>query len=197
MDVDWGECTLVEANALLAEHHYLGPIRQGRYTFGGYVMGELVAAQVWKAPTARNLPSDGTWLELARWCLTPAAGPDAGSRMHRWAVRGLRDALPDVTTLISYSDPSHGHGGSLYRACNWLWAPTWHRLRPPPSGLGSWDGKTRQEVKDRWVFPLRDDPGRAGVLQVRDRGAIRAFHASGEAERCARWPVAVPLEDVS
>ena len=192
--VDWRPCSLASANSLLAERHYLGPIRQGRHTFGGFAGGRLVAVQVWKAPTARYLPADGTWLELARWCLTEDAGPDAGSRMHKRAVRSLRDALPMVTTLVSYSDPSHGHGGSLYRACNWLWAPTWHRLRPPPSGLGSWDGVTRQEVKDRWIFPLRPDWGRDEIVRVHDQGAIRAFLASDEAERCARWPIAVPLE---
>ena len=42
----------------------------------------------------------------------------------------LRDV--GVSTVVSYSDPSAGHTGSLYRACNWIWAPTWLRLRPPP-----------------------------------------------------------------
>ena len=178
--VDWRPCSLATANSLLAEYHYLGPIRQGRHVFGGFVGGAPVAAQVWKAPTARNLPADGTWLELARWCLTSNAGPDAGSRMHKRAVRSLRDALPMVTTLVSYSDPSHGHGGSLYRACNWLWAPTWHRLRPPPSGLGSWDGVTRQAVQA--LGCTRFQVGRQWASQQTRR--LSGGHRERRRERC-------------
>lgn len=81
-----------------------------------------------------------------------------------------------VKTVVSYSDPSVGHTGALYRASGWLWAPTWHRLRPPPSGLGKWTkaGK-RQAVKDRWVFPLLPDPSRAEALLLRDAALKRRF----------------------
>lgn len=101
-----------EANALLSRHHYLGPLHSGaRMTIVGQSDGEVVAAMMWKHPTSRRLPSDGSWLELSRWCLTPEAGDSAGSRMHKWAARLIRDHLPEVTTLVSYSDPTHGHTG--------------------------------------------------------------------------------------
>lgn len=175
-----------EANLLLARHHYLGPLRSGaRLTVIGTMDGEIVAAMMWKHPTSRRLPSDGTWLELARWCLTPAAGSSAGSRMHRWSLRLIREHYPQTTTLVSYSDPTQGHTGALYRACNWQWAPTWHRLRPPPSGSGDW-GTGRQEVKDRWVFCIQRDQVRRDVLAVDDLAALRHWRASAtEVER--RW----------
>lgn len=191
--IEWTRGDLLQANGLLREHHYLGPVKAASFTFLGLDNGVPVAAQVWKSPTARRLPTNGRWLELARWCLTPAAGSNAGSRMHRYAVLSLREAFPTATTLVSYSDPSQGHTGALYRPCNWLWAPTWHRLRPPPSGLGSWDGRVRQEVKDRWVFPLRRDPDRAITLAVDDPAAVRAHLASAEwATTTSRWRCAVP-----
>jgi hypothetical protein len=94
-------------------------------------------------------------------------------------------------TLVSYSDPSAGHTGSLYRACNWTWAPTWHRLRPPPTGNGNWGGGKSQAVKDRWVFHVaRKDPARAGLV-VTDRGAIRYWQKNGtdvERQWAARSP---------
>lgn len=158
--------SLAEANPLLAAWHYLGPVDWARLVVCQWVAGEVVGAQVWKTPTSRRLPADGTWLELARWCLTPSGGPNAGSRMHRAAVRELKLRHPEVTTLVSYSDRSVGHTGSLYRACNWQWRPTWMRLRPPPSGGGSWDGVTPQEPKDRWVFPLAPDARREDVLHL-------------------------------
>jgi hypothetical protein len=165
-----------EANRLLAVSHYLGPIHRG-LAFGQREGSRLVAVMVWTNPTSRRLPQR-EWLELARWCLTPEAGPNAGSRMHRAFLRWLRLYRPEITTLVSYSDPSQGHTGALYRACNWLWRPTWHRLRPPPSGNGSWSGGSQQSVKDRWVFPVRPDPFRDELLSVKDDAVVRRMEAS-------------------
>jgi hypothetical protein len=156
--------TIEEANDLLRRRHYLGPIEWGRLVVCQWAAGEVVGAMVWKTPTSRRLPPD--WFELARWCLTPEGGLYAGSRMHRAAVREIRRRFPDVTTLLSYSDPSVGHTGALYKACNWLWRPTWLRLRPPPSGAGSWDGITAQQPKDRWVFELKPDDRRDSALYL-------------------------------
>lgn len=181
----WHVGTLAEVNPFLREHHYLGPITAGGSALivvGREPGGPVVAAQVWRLPTSRNLPFDGSWLELSRWCLTPAAGPNAGSRNHRFAVGLLR--ARGATTLVSYSDPSQGHTGALYRACNWMWAPTWHRLRPPPTGNGSWVPGIGQAVKDRWVFHVsRRDDNRAR-LRVDDAGALRHWRSHGtETER--------------
>ncbi len=181
--VTWYIGSSQEADSLLRDRHYLGPLHTGAVRL--VVIGErdhrTVAAQVWKLPTSRNLPADETWLELARWCLTPEAGPNAGSRQHRYVVPLLHSR--GVRTLLSYSDPSAGHTGALYRACNWQWAPTWHRPRPPPSGLGCWDGVTRQEVKDRWVFPVtRHDPAR-GLLVCDDLSAVRVWLSTAREEQ--------------
>ncbi len=165
--VTWRSATADDVNDLLRREHYLGPLDRRRLVLGGFIDGEAVAAQVWAWPTSRHLPSDGTWLELVRWCLTPAAGENAGSRMHRFVRRYILFRLPEVTTLVSYSDPSQGHTGALYKSCNWKWAPTWHRLFPPPSGNGDW-GTGAQHVKDRWVFVLRDDARRDEILRVKD-----------------------------
>lgn len=200
--VRWSVGSLIEANMLLSEHHYLGPVESGgaRVVVTGYLVtdqGERpVAVQVWRRPTSRALPADGSWLELSRWCLTPAAGPNAGSRQHRASLTVLRTHLPEVTTLVSYSDPSQGHTGALYRACNWLWAPSWLRLRPPPTGNGDW-GTGGQHVKDRWVFPVRRDASRGEVLRVGDPGAIRYWLASGPSVGELRRAVLSPAPDLA
>ena len=160
--------TIDEANPLLRERHYLGAIEWAWLVVCQWSAGEVVGAMAWKHPTSRRLPSDGTWLELARWCLTAEGGPNAGSRMHKAAVRIIRERFPAVTTLVSYSDPSVGHTGALYKACNWRWRPTWVQLKPPPSGGGSWDGVTRQAPKARWVFELRRDSNREQYLRLDD-----------------------------
>ena len=143
----------------LDAHHYLGATGRGFAWSDEY--GVLVLAK----PTARRLPQDGTWLELVRWCLVGER--NGGSRQWARVTRYLRSEHRSVTTVVSYSDPAAGHTGALYKACNWTWAPTWHRLYPPPSGNGDW-GTGAQSVKDRWVFPLRADARRDEILRVKD-----------------------------
>lgn len=155
-----------EVNWVLKGNHYLGPLRRARYGFTGWANDELVAGMLFSVPSARYLPNDGTWLELARWVLLAEAGTNAGSRMFAWVRRWLQRKDPGLTTLVSYSDPSRGHTGALYKACGWVWKPTWHRLKPPPSGNGSWNGEA-QSVKDRWVYELRPDDRRAEILAIK------------------------------
>ncbi len=158
----------------LDERHYLGATGRGIAWSDEY--GVLVLAK----PTARRLPQDGTWLELVRWCLTGER--NGGSRQWSRVVRWLRTERSEVTTVVSYSDPSVGHTGALYKACNWTWAPTWHRLRPPPTGNGSWKDGAAQSVKDRWVYVLRPDPRRDEILRVKDASLVRLYGEQRVAE---------------
>ncbi len=144
----------------LDERHYLGG------TGRGWAWSDEFGVLVLAKPTARRLPQDGTWLELVRWCLT--GEKNGGSRQWARVTRWLRSERPEVTTVVSYSDPSVGHTGALYKACNWAWAPTWHRLFPPPTGNGSWKDGQVQSVKDRWVYCLRPDSRRDEILAVKD-----------------------------
>lgn len=159
----WDEPSILPTDALLARYHYLGAIS------GGTVYRDEHGLMVFDSPTSRNFPREG-WLELTRWCIT--GNKNAGSKQWARARRWLLETHPDVTTVVSYSDPSAGHTGALYRACGWLRAPTWHILRPPPSGQGSWDGRTTQAVKDRWIAVLRPDHAREAVLELKD-GTLR------------------------
>lgn len=176
-----------ELNPLLITQHYLGPLSSvGFVLVAEAPSGEIVAGQAWRTPTARHLPNDGSWLELSRWVLTPQAGRWAGTRFHSRAIKLIRRLSSTATTLVSYSDPSAGHTGALYRAGGWAWCPAWHRLRPPPTGGGAWADEEQQAVKDRWVYPLRPDERREQVLAIRDPGAIRAWSSTApEHER--RW----------
>jgi hypothetical protein len=153
--------------SVLAEHHYLGPCKRGQLAYEDE-HGAMVLAR----PASRSLPKD--WLELSRWCLLRRER-NAGSTQWARLRRHLIEERPDVSTVISYSDPSVGHDGALYRACGWVWAPVWHRLRPPPSGAGTWDGVKRQAVKDRWVCCLRPDERRIHVLTPNDTSIMRKY----------------------
>jgi len=152
---------------LLAENHYLGQSQRGQ------TYRDEHGVMMFANPSSRRLPQH-SWLELVRWCIVDRE-KNAGSRQWGKVRLWLLREFPEVTTIVSYSDPAAGHTGSLYRACNWLWAPTWHRLRPPPSGNGSWTDGKRQEVKDRWVFPLRKSSERASILAINDEGVRAAM----------------------
>lgn len=156
--------SVAEVNPILEERHYLGSIRRGFAYRDDY--GVIVLAN----PSSRRLPHE-TWLELVRWCLYGAR--NGGSQQWRRVTHLIRKTHPHITTVISYSDPSAGHTGALYRACNWLWAPTWHRLRPPPTGNGDWGSGEIVATKDRWVFCLSKDASREGLLAINDSSIMR------------------------
>jgi len=153
---------ILPVDALLTANHYLGPISRGETFRDGH--GVMVFAN----PSSRRLPQD-RWLELVRWCIVDGRGSQQWASARRW----LLDNFPHVTTIVSYSDPSVGHTGALYRACNWLWAPTWLRLRTPPTGNGEWSSGERQETKDRWIAVLRPDAKREELLTVKDESILR------------------------
>jgi hypothetical protein len=158
-----GPCSVSEVNGVLASSHYLGPIDRG------FAWSDEYGVAVFSSPVSRRLPSV-RWLELRRWCLYGVR--NGGSRQWSRIVAWLRSDHPVITTVISYSDPSVGHTGAVYKACGWKWRPTWHRLRPPPSGNGRWSSK-QESVKDRWMFPLRADAERESLLAVKDEAICR------------------------
>jgi hypothetical protein len=166
--------SLAEVADLLDAQHYLGAASRE------FALVDEVGILVFANPSSRRLPQH-RWLELVRWCILNReknSGSQQWSAAHRW----LRKQRPDVTTVVSYSDPSVGHTGALYRASNWLWAPTWHRLRPPPSGNGSWTVGKRESVKDRWVYALRDDAERAALLAVKDDAILRRLASPAQTD---------------
>lgn len=171
------------AAELLEENHYLGSSTRGD------VYRDEHGLMMFANPSSRRLPQQ-QWLELVRWCIL-SRQTNAGSRQWAKARLWLLATYPEVSTIVSYSDPAAGHTGALYRACNWLWAPTWHRLRTPPSGNGSWTDGKRQEVKDRWVFPLRVDQRRGELLRVKDEGLRKlmpwAEYREGRGGDYKRW----------
>lgn len=156
--------------SFLDERHYLGSVKRGFAWSDEW--GVLVLAK----PTARRLPQDGTWLELVRWCLL--GHKNGGSRQWARVARNILKDMPQVTTIVSYSDPSQGHTGALYKASSWTWVPTWHRLRPPPSGNGNWGGKAKQSVKDRWSYELRRDPRRKDIFSIKDDAIVKRLKAA-------------------
>lgn len=187
-------------SVLLEDKHYLGAAHRARHTWE-----DEFGLMVFAAPSARNVPKE--WLELVRWCVVGEViearqgdvieskhlqghgdRTNSGSRQWKAAKQWLLTQT-SATTVISYSDPSVGHTGALYRACGWLWAPTWHRLFPSPTGHGQWTTGTSQSVKDRWVALLRPDVNREDRLAVKDTRIKRTPWAE---YREPKWKRGIP-----
>ncbi len=167
------------AAATLDGAHYLGSRgARARLTYA-----DNHGLIVFSGPASRRLPRE--WLELSRWCI---ADTGSGSQQWRACVAWLRERT-EATTIVSYSDPSVGHTGALYRACNWVWAPVWHVLREPPTGCGTRAGKA-QRAKHRWVYLLKPDTERAAVLRLCDESLARRFPWVGYSEPV--WRCGVP-----
>lgn len=168
-----------EAAKRLDENHYLG----SRGARARLVYEDEHGLIAFSSPTSRRLPQD--WLELSRWCIR-AGG--IGSRQFRECLDWL-DQKTGASTIVSYSDPSVGHGGALYRASGWVWAPTWHVLRPPPTGGGLRGGKVNP-AKHRWVFLRSRDERREQILMLRD-DALRKRYPFAEYKE-PKWKRGIP-----
>lgn len=60
-----------------------------------------------------------TW-ELARLWLDDSVPQNAETWLIAKAVKYIHQNLPAVKVLVSYADPSAGHGGTIYKAANWI-----------------------------------------------------------------------------
>lgn len=112
---------------------------EGRERVGGMLLGR---------PTARSLDAQ-RWLELTRMYFVDEAPKNTESRALGMMWRFVWTWLPEVRGLLSYSDPSAGHAGTVYAADGWAAF-----------------GKTNSRSK-----PWRNRPGRAethsGASKVR------------------------------
>jgi hypothetical protein len=164
----------------LDSDHYLG----NHGARARLIYNDEHGAIVFSSPSSRRLPSG--WLELSRWCLMEGA---IGSKQWAACLAWLADKTT-ATTIVSYSDPSVGHDGALYRACGWWWAPTWHALREPPTGSGIRGGKL-QRAKHRWVYLLSRDDEREQILKLKDAAVERRFPFASYSE--PRWKRGRPV----
>jgi hypothetical protein len=60
-----------------------------------------------------------TW-ELARLWVDDAMPQNAETWFIGQAVKYVRAHRQEVIVLVSYADPSVGHGGTIYKAANWI-----------------------------------------------------------------------------
>ena len=102
--------TKAEANAFMAQHHYLGDVPAAATIC--YGNGKSVAA--YGPVHAPRMPK--TYLELRRLA---SDGTDVLSRFLAETLRALKAS--GVPAIMTWADPSAGHHGGIYQATNWIY----------------------------------------------------------------------------
>lgn len=138
----------------IAEHHYLGYCPIGsRLKLAVYHENRLVGGMLWGRPTSPYIDQKKT-LELTRMYLLDECPRNSESYCIGQATRLIRRQLPEIDTLLAYSDPAQGHVGTIYKAAGWTFdgttrARAWSQRK---------DGYTRKNIavgsKMRWIRRL-------------------------------------------
>lgn len=107
------------AKAFVSEHHYSGSYPAARWRFALRRRGELVGVAVFSQPMLERvleLAPGPRCTELGRLVLLD----DVPANGESWFVARAFELLrgDGVTGVISFSDPTHGHVGTVYQALN-------------------------------------------------------------------------------
>lgn len=128
------------AKDIIEKYHYahlLGPVS---YTLGVYYRqehqffdnhDELIGALAFARPIGRlavksiseKLEANQS-LELTRLFIHDGYEKNIESYSISQSFRWIKENLPEVEVLLSYSDPEQGHLGIIYQATNWLYQGT-------------------------------------------------------------------------
>lgn len=111
------------ASNFLNIHHYLGKLYSGNY-IGAFYNDKLIAVSAWgpttRIETCNRLNCDKRELfELRRFVIH--------DNFHKknfatWFMsRCIRQLPKNIKKLVSFSDPSMGHEGTIYTASNWIY----------------------------------------------------------------------------
>ena len=114
--------------------------------------GELVGAMILGSPHGAGLDGDRI-LELYRVYFIDGTDRFIESRSLGMMRKFVRTWCPQIKLMLSYSDPSVGHRGTIYEADGW--APFGHTKRESGAGWGRHKGRNRKprsiSSKVRWV----------------------------------------------
>lgn len=105
------------AARFICKRHYLGKIALGcKYTVVLSVNGIIKGVAQYGEPVGTKVKAKyNVDLELKRFVLSPSCPKNTGS----WFMAKAYKLLPKRSVVISYADPSQGHEGVLYKACNY------------------------------------------------------------------------------
>jgi hypothetical protein len=113
------------AEEFLQSYHYSGYGRSAKSVYGAYLGSELIGICKFSSPMrAESATSMGFTqqqvLELDRFCIHPCyQKKNFASWLLSRCVKYIFNGHPGVEVLISFSDLTLGHLGTIYKASNW------------------------------------------------------------------------------
>lgn len=148
-------CQPSEARELrewIKQYHYLKSAPPGFVIALEFLEGrERVGAMLIGRPAARQYGEE--ILELTRMYFVDSAPKNTESSALAMMRAFVRKWFPSVRLLLSYSDPSQGHTGGIYKADGWAMLGK-TKARHGQNGWASRSGRVFQETyvsKVRWV----------------------------------------------
>jgi hypothetical protein len=137
----------------VAENHYLQSAPPGyAFVLEFYDGTKMIGSHIWGRPQAKTYDADKV-LQLYRVYFVDETAHCVESQGLSMARKYIRTWLPGIKLVLSYSDPSVGHQGTIYEADNW--APLGMTKEDHGYGFQRHKGRARtiQTVtpKMRWV----------------------------------------------
>lgn len=166
--------------AFIRENHYTHTCHNGPMCYGMFHGDELVGVCAFANPCSENVRSSvygesrkSEVTELHRLFIQDGTKTNAESWFIARALKLLKRDKPDYTAVISFSDATEGHTGTIYQATNalyqgvtsrnWFYRDQEGRLRHPRQNTVniSWDqaqewgwAREKREAKRRYLFLL-------------------------------------------
>jgi hypothetical protein len=145
------EITHQQAFSFLASYHYLGNLGTAASPYGAWYNGELVCVIVFGGLTRKESAQktagqakkpfrSGEIREIRRFCVRPnVLVKNLGSYCISKFISLFKQNNPKIKCIISFSDPTVGDSGGLYKACNFISlgksSKSYHYLDPATSKL--------------------------------------------------------------
>lgn len=113
------------AKELLSKWHYQKHGRSG-HCYGVMHDGKLIAVAVYSTVTRLQMASkqkvnSGEILELTRFVIDPKyQARNFATWLISRSIKCIRSEFMNIKVLISFSDPTFGHDGTIYKASNWV-----------------------------------------------------------------------------
>ena len=116
------------AKQLIVLHHYAHAWSSCKHAIGLYKAGSVVGVAIYGSPVGRltaqsiaPIVKDNEVLELTRLWVNDSEGKNTESWFLGQTFKWLKKNDPKIKVLISYTDPTVGHIGTIYQATNWLY----------------------------------------------------------------------------
>ena len=106
-----------EIKDIVRYQHYIGTIPPSQLVLSAFVGNIIVGVSAFGAGANKNIGKD-TW-ELRRLCIPYWTEKDFASRFLSMCCKYIKARHKSIRRLVSFADPSVGHGGGVYRASSW------------------------------------------------------------------------------